>query len=80
MQKTTRTPKPFQTAVMLLVLLSIVTPGITYVSAATRNQDPSHDSSKAENVKIIPDGAEFTVVTVDEITSKTEASFVNGLR
>src|SRR5215216_7050732 len=64
MQKTMHSPKPFQTVVMLLVLLSIVTPGIT---AATRDQDPP----KAENVKVIPDGTEFTVVTIDEITSKT---------
>src|SRR5215216_7119413 len=66
MHKTIYSPKPFKTAVMLLVLISIVTPGIT---AATRIQDPP----KAENVKVIPDGTEFTVVTIDEITSKTAA-------
>jgi hypothetical protein len=70
MPKTIRSPKPFQTAVMLLVLLSFITPGIT---AATRNQDPPHDAPKAENVRVIPDGAEFTVVTIDEISSKTAA-------
>ena len=65
MHKTT--PKPFKTAVMLLVLVSIITSSIASLSAATRNQDPP----KAENVKLIPDGTEFTVVTIDEITSKT---------
>ena len=68
MQKTT--PRPFQTVVMLLVLVSIITPSITAVSlAATRNQDPP----KAEEVRVIADGTEFTVVTIDEITSKTAA-------
>jgi hypothetical protein len=66
MQKTT--PKAFQTVVMLLVLLSIVTPSIT---AAVRKQEPQHSST--ENARVIPDGTEFTVVTIDEITSKTAA-------
>ena len=65
MQKTTRSSRPFQTVVMLLVLVSIITPTI---AAATTNQD---DHPKQENVKVIPDGSEFTVVTVDEISSKT---------
>jgi len=55
---------------MMLVLVSFITPGITSLSAATPNQD---DHPKTENVKTIPDGTEFTVVTVDEITSKTAA-------
>lgn len=67
MQKTTHSPRRFQIAVMALVLFSLITPGITSVSAATRNQD----HPKPENVKVIPDGTEFTVVTIDEITSKT---------
>jgi hypothetical protein len=54
---------------MLLVLISFITPSITSL-AATRNQD---DHPKAEDLKVIPDGTEFTVVTVDEITSKTAA-------
>ena len=66
MHKTTRSPRPFQTIVMLLVLASFTTP--TIASAATTNQD---DHPKQENLKVIPDGSEFTVVTVDEITSKT---------
>jgi len=61
MQKTIRSSKGFQTAVMLLVLVSFVMPSIA-------RQDPP-----AENLKVIPDGMEFTVVTVDEISSKTAA-------
>jgi len=53
---------------MLVVLVSIVSPGVTSF-AAIRNQDPP----TTENVKVIPDGMEFTVVTVDEISSKTAA-------
>jgi len=67
MQKTTHSPKRFQTAVMLLVLLSIIAPGTT---ATITKQDAQHSP---ENAKVIPDGTEFTVVTVDEITSKTAA-------
>ncbi len=66
MQKTTRLPRSLQTVVLVLVLVSFITPGIT---ATTRNQDPPNH----ENVKVMPDGAEFMVVTVDEITSKTAA-------
>jgi hypothetical protein len=62
MQKTIRSSKGFQTVVMLLVLVSFVMPGIA------SSQDPP-----AENLKVIPDGMEFTVVTVDEILSKTAA-------
>lgn len=70
MQKTTPTPKRFQTVVMMLVLVSFITPGITRLSAAPTHQD---DHPKSQNLKVIPDGAEFTVVTVDEISSKTAA-------
>lgn len=65
MHKTIRSSKGFQTVVMLLVLASFITPCL---SAAIRIQD-----HPVENVKVIPDGMEFTVVTVDEITSKTAA-------
>src|SRR5690349_8626578 len=68
MQKTTHFSRPFQTMVMMLVLLSFITPSIATLSAATRNQDPP-----TEHVRVIPDGTEFTVVTVDEISSKTAA-------
>jgi len=67
MQKTTRSPKVFQTAVMLLVLFSIIAPNIT---GAIRKQEAQHSP---DNTKLIPDGTEFTVVTIDEITSKTAA-------
>jgi hypothetical protein len=66
MQKTIRSSRPFQTAVMMLVLLSLITPSVVL---AAQHQDPP----KTENLKTIPDGTEFTVVTVDEITSKTAA-------
>lgn len=65
MHKTIRSPRPFQTIVMLLILTSFITPTI---AATTTNQD---DHPKQENIKVIPDGSEFTVVTVDEISSKT---------
>jgi len=71
MQKTTPSPRLFKTVVMMLVLVSFITPGIATLSAATRVQDPPHTENV--NVKTIPDGTEFTVVTVDEITSKTAA-------
>jgi len=54
---------------MTLVLISLITPSITSLAVAAGNQDPP----KQENVRVIPDGAEFTVVTIDEITSKTAA-------
>ncbi len=62
MQKTIYSSRRFQTVVMLLVLISFVTPGITL----------SKDHPQ-ENVKVIADGTEFMVVTIDEITSKTAA-------
>jgi len=61
-----RSPRPFQTVVMLLLLVSLISPSLT---AAARSQDPVH--SQSQNLKVIPDGTEFNVVTVDEITSKT---------
>ena len=68
MHKTTHSSKRFQTVVMMLVLVSFITPSFTSLSASTGIQDPPQ-----ENVKTIPDGLEFTVVTIDEITSKTAA-------
>jgi hypothetical protein len=67
--KTVRFPMRFQTAVMMLVLISLFTPSIASVSAANQHPEPS----KTENVKVMPDGMEFTVVTIDEISSKTAA-------
>jgi hypothetical protein len=53
--------------IALLVLFSISSPTVT--SAIAKTQDPE----KPANIKVIPDGMEFMVVTVDEITSKTAA-------
>lgn len=69
MHKTIRSSRRFQTVVMLLIMISLFTPGITAFSAS---QGQDHPPS-GENVKTIPDGMEFTVVTVDEISSKTAA-------
>lgn len=69
MKKNTRASKRFQIAVMTLVLLSLVSPSFTSLTVASSNQD----HPKAEIVRVIPDGSEFTVVTVDEISSKTAA-------
>lgn len=66
MQKSIRSSRRFQTVVMLLVLLSLMSPSI---AATARQQDPAHKENV--NVKVLPDGTEFTVLTVDEITSKT---------
>lgn len=63
-------PALFRAAVIALTLISLVTPTTISLSAATRNQDPVHTT---QNVKTIPDGTEFTVVTIDEISSKTAA-------
>ena len=63
MQKTMRSSRLFKTVVMMLVLVSFITPVIA--------QHP--EPAKTESVKTIPDGMEFTVVTVDEISSKTAA-------
>jgi len=78
MQKITRSSRPFQTVVMMLVLVSLISPGISSLSAATVSQEPAHAAPatapvQTENIKVIPDGFEFTVVTIDEITSKTAA-------
>jgi hypothetical protein len=67
MQKNPRASKRFQIVVMMLVLFSLVSPTFTSLTAASSNQD----HPKTEIVRVIPDGSEFTVVTVDEISSKT---------
>ena len=61
------TSRLFQSVVVVLTLISITLPGAT-LTAGTKRQDPP---PKAENVKVIPDGTEFTVVTTEEISSKT---------
>ena len=62
MQKTIYPSKRFQTVVMLLVLFSFAMPGTML----------SQDHPQA-NVRVITEGTETTVVTIDEITSKTAA-------
>lgn len=73
MQKTTRSSRRFQTVVLSLVLVSLFSPNISALFAATVSQDPAHTPTQTENLKVLADGTEFTVVTVDEITSKTAA-------
>jgi hypothetical protein len=53
----------------MLALVSMTFPTLA-ATAVSRNQDPP---PKPTNVKILPDGTEFTVVTTDEISSKTAA-------
>ena len=54
-------------AIAMLALVSIASPTMTSLAVTIKNQDPP----KPENVKVIPDGTEFTVVTIEEISSKT---------
>src|ERR1044072_4026076 len=60
--------KSIQIGVVLLAVLSLSLPSVTLLAAA-RQQDPPH----GENLKVLPDGTEFTVVTTEEISSKTAA-------
>jgi len=60
--------QPLQTLTALLVLVSVIFASGAPVTAS-KNQDPPH----SENVKTLPDGTEFTVVTTEEISSKTAA-------
>lgn len=59
--------KRLKTVVIMLALVSITSPNIVAFSITAQQ----HDAAKQENLKVIPDGTEFTVVTTDEITSKT---------
>lgn len=61
--------KRLKTVVIMLALVSITSPNIAAFSATVQQ----HDSPKQENLRVIPDGTEFTVVTTEEITSKTAA-------
>ena len=60
--------RPFQTLIAMLVVISI-TPAFSLAAILT-TQDPVH-ATPAVNIKVIPDGTEFTVLTIDEISSKT---------
>ena len=59
-----------QSVVAMLVLVGIASPAVTSLAVTLKHQD---DPPKPENVKVIPDGTEFTVVTTEEISSKTAA-------
>ena len=61
--------KRLKTVVVMLALVSITSPNIAAFSVTVQQ----HDAAKQENIKVIPDGTEFTVVTTEEITSKTAA-------
>ena len=67
-------PHYLRSVFALLLALTIVTTQLSQLAIAYANsQDPGHavrDPSAAKEVTI-PDGTEFTVVTTDEITSKT---------
>jgi hypothetical protein len=58
-----------KTVVIMLALVSLISPNITAFSVAAQQ----HDAARQENVKVLPDGTEFTVVTTEEISSKTAA-------
>jgi len=67
-------PQFLRSMFALLLALTIVTTQLSHVAIAyAYSQDPGHaarDTSAPKEVTI-PDGTEFTVVTTDEITSKT---------
>jgi len=56
-----------QSVIAIVALLSLTFPTLAALVAST-NQDPP---AKPANVKVLPDGTEFTVVTTEEISSKT---------
>lgn len=58
--------KSLEIVIAMLALVSITLSSVAPVGA-TRNQDPP----KSTSAKLVPDGTEFTVVTVEEINSKT---------
>jgi len=58
--------RSMQIAVVVLAVSALTLPSVTLLAVA-RPQDPPH----TENIKVLPDGTEFTVVTTEEISSKT---------
>ena len=56
-----------QIGVVVLAVVSLTLPSVTLLAAGRQQDPPSHP----ENVKVLPDGTEFTVVTTEEISSKT---------
>jgi hypothetical protein len=64
--------RPFHNFIALLVLVSITPAGSLAMTLTNQEPANSHqEPAKPANIKVIPDGTEFTVVTTDEITSKT---------
>lgn len=68
-------PRLLHTLIVMLTMFSVTSPHFAALALTVKNQDPSHqdNGNGSVNVKVIPDGFEFTVVTIDEITSKTAA-------
>ena len=60
--------KSLQTVIAMLAVVSITLSSVAF-AGVSRNQDPP----VSPNVKVVPDGTEFTVVTTEEINSKTAA-------
>jgi hypothetical protein len=58
-------PRSAQIFITMLALASLTWPSALLVTAR------QHDPSRTENVRLLPDGTEFTVVTTEEINSKT---------
>jgi len=58
-----------QIGLVVLAVVSLTLPSVTLLAVARQQDPPSHP----ENVKVLPYGTEFTVVTVEEISSKTAA-------
>ena len=61
--------RSIQIGAVVLAVLSLTLPSVTLLAAARQQDPPAH----GENVKTLPDGTEFTVVTTEEINSKTAA-------
>src|SRR5689334_6873052 len=63
-------PTSMRIGAVILAVVSLCLPSVT-LPAIARQQDPPHQTET--NVKVLPDGTEFTVVTTEEINSKTAA-------
>jgi hypothetical protein len=61
------TPRLLHSVVVVLTMLSLTSPHFTSLAVTVSDQV----LTPQENVKVIPDGTEFSVVTIEEITSKT---------
>ena len=63
-------PTSMRIGAVILAVVSLCLPSVA-LPAIARQQDPPHQIEN--NVKVLPDGTEFTVVTTEEISSKTAA-------